>query len=251
MCRAGYSDCAAVVFGTDVDVGLAGAFHPSAVDDAPELQATAGEPADDVVPGWLDHEGIEDGAPFLVSRRPLRRRPEFVFPAEPRPGEHPRGDRLRPGGVSDLPVLSPKPCGHQGVAGRERGRSGGLPQVAPCRREWAAGAGSTWAREVATVNSFYRWAVESGFVEQNPIRQRPARARSARGHAVSTLTPAEAPKDGHRENLGWLPPTSYRRWRDIGVRGYLPGGLLDSSFRGRNAARNATFCDLMARTGLR
>jgi len=47
-------------------------------------------------------------------RRRLRRRPEFVFPAEPRPGEHPRGDRLRPGGVSDLPVLSAKPLGTRG-----------------------------------------------------------------------------------------------------------------------------------------
>jgi integrase len=51
--------------------------------------------------------------------------------------------------------------------------------------------------------------------------------------------------------LAWLPPASYRRWRDVGVRGYLPTGLPDHSFRGRNAARNATFCDLMVRTGLR
>ena len=33
--------------------------------------------------------------------------------------------------------------------------------------------------------------------------------------------------------------------------GNLPTGLPDLSFRGANAARNATFCDLMVRTGLR
>jgi hypothetical protein len=41
--------------------------------------------------------------------------------------------------------------------------------------------------------------------------------------------------------------TSYRRWCDVGVRGYLPTGLPDQSFRGGNAA----FCDLMMRAGLR
>jgi site-specific recombinase XerD len=104
---------------------------------------------------------------------------------------------------------------------------------------------------VATVNSFYRWAIEAGFVEQHPILQRPARDRRWRRSPQGALTPAEAPKDGHREDMAWLPPASYRRWRDVGVRGYVPTGLPDHSFRGRNAARNATFCDLMVRTGLR
>lgn len=81
--------------------------------------------------------------------------------------------------------------------------------------------------------------------------QRESRDRRRRGWAGAGLTPAEAPKDGHRENLAWLPPVSYRRWRDVGVRGYLPTGLPDRAFRGRNAARNALFCDLMVRTGLR
>jgi hypothetical protein len=110
---------------------------------------------------------------------------------------------------------------------------------------------STWGREVATVNAFYRWAIESGLVEQNPILQRPVRNRRWHRHPEAGLTAAEAPTDGHREDLSWLPPASYRRWRDVGVRGYLPTGLPDQSFRGGNAARNATFCDLMIRTGLR
>ena len=101
------------------------------------------------------------------------------------------------------------------------------------------------------MNGFYRWAVEAGLVEQNPILQREARGRRGHRRAGPGMTPAETPKDGRSEDLAWLPPLSYRWWRDVGVRGYLPTGLPDPSFRGRNAARNATFCDLMVRTGLR
>lgn len=112
--------------------------------------------------------------------------------------------------------------------------------------------GSTWGREVATANTFYRWAVTSGLVPENPILQRESRSRrrpDRRGRQEQT--PAEAPKDGRTEDLAWLPPQSYRRWRDVGVRGYRPDGLRDPSFRGRNATRDALFCDLMVRTGLR
>jgi site-specific recombinase XerD len=37
----------------------------------------------------------------------------------------------------------------------------------------------------------------------------------------------------------------------VGVRGFTVEGLPDPQFRGRWAARNAVFCDLMVRTGLR
>jgi site-specific recombinase XerD len=114
-------------------------------------------------------------------------------------------------------------------------------------------AGATWNREVATVNSFYRWAVRKGLVRENPIEQRPTRDRD--GHhrrAVGAAeTPAEAAHDARRVALAWLPPASYRRWRDVGIRGYRPDGLADRSFRGRHASRNQAFCDLMVRTGLR
>jgi site-specific recombinase XerD len=64
-------------------------------------------------------------------------------------------------------------------------------------------------------------------------------------------TPAEAAHDARRVALAWLPPASYRRWRDVGIRGYRPDGLADRAFRGRHASRNQAFCDLMVRTGLR
>jgi len=63
---------------------------------------------------------------------------------------------------------------------------------------------------VATVNTFYRWAIESGFVDQNPILQRPARDRRWRRREDAGLTPAEAPKDGHREDLAWQPMSAMK-----------------------------------------
>lgn len=112
-------------------------------------------------------------------------------------------------------------------------------------------AGSTWSRSVATVNAFYAWAVGRGYVAVNPILQREARSRPGRRGAQGGQTPAEAARDRSRPDTRWFPPETYRLWRDVGVRGYASSGIPASSFKGRNASRNATFCDLMIRTGLR
>ena len=115
---------------------------------------------------------------------------------------------------------------------------------------------ATWDREVTAVNRFYTWQVTAKNVQDNPIPQRPRRAlpptvggRGGRGNAG--MTPATYSHGAGREKIEWLPPATYRRWRDIGMRGYTPDGLLDSGFRGRWAARNALFSDVMVRTGLR
>ncbi len=115
---------------------------------------------------------------------------------------------------------------------------------------------STWDRELAAVNQFYRWQVKAGNVQANPIPQRAVRLPSfesgwrGRG-SPGGETPATASHGARREKVEWLPAASYRRWRDVGMRGYTPEGLVDPEFRGRWAARNATFCDLMVRTGMR
>jgi site-specific recombinase XerD len=116
-----------------------------------------------------------------------------------------------------------------------------------------ARAGSTWGREVATVNAFYEWAWAAGQVALNPIPQRASKPRptGAVGARAAGRTPATAPHNTRRDKIEWLPPKSYRQWRDIGVRGYGLDGLPEPGFRGRWAARNAVFCDLMVRTGLR
>jgi site-specific recombinase XerD len=108
----------------------------------------------------------------------------------------------------------------------------------------------TWDREVATVNKFYRWAVRQGHVAANPIIQRESRSREP-GRQDSGETPAESSHQGPRHDVRWMPPATYRQWRDVGVRGFTVAGLPNGSFRGRYASRNATFTDFMVRTGLR
>ncbi|MFF4402629.1 tyrosine-type recombinase/integrase [Streptomyces sp. NPDC001480] len=113
----------------------------------------------------------------------------------------------------------------------------------------------TWDREVSTVNQFYLWAIEQDLVRANPIRQRAAAAwspwsRSA-GSAGVRQVPAEASHTGPRREVRWLPPTSYRLWRNVGLCGFDAGELPRAAFRGRWAARNAAYTDSMIRTGLR
>ncbi len=117
-------------------------------------------------------------------------------------------------------------------------------------------SGNTWNREVAAVNRFYRWAHTAGHVRVNPIPQtwrRPAPAHT--GYAVSRrsdeLRPATYSHDGGRDRIQWLPLADYRRWREVGVRGFDAAGMPREGFRGRWSGRNATYCDVMVRTGLR
>ena len=115
--------------------------------------------------------------------------------------------------------------------------------------------GSTWNREVAAVNQFYEWAVKRGHVRVNPVpqaaRRRPPAEAGWPGGRAGEQRPATYAHDAGRERIEWLPPASYRLWRDAGVRGFDRAGLPRERFRGRWAARNAVFCDVMVRTGLR
>lgn len=116
-------------------------------------------------------------------------------------------------------------------------------------------SGGTWDREVSGVNRFYRWQAARGNVAGNPVPQRPRRRGpagvSGRAAGDGAETPATYTHGAGAERVCWFPAASYRQWRDIGVRGYGRDGLADPGFRGRWAARDAVFCDLLVRTGLR
>lgn len=94
---------------------------------------------------------------------------------------------------------------------------------------------STWDREVTAVNRFYGWQVSAKHLAQNPIPQRARRAQpSIVGHrAAAGTTPATYSHGAGREKIEWAPPATYRRWRDVGLRGYSSDGLPDHGFRGR------------------
>jgi hypothetical protein len=203
--------------------------------------------------GWLDAEDIPEGLPFLLdpvggydvelNRYLLRAQ----ISAAPKNTQRAIAYDL----ANWLSVLW---CNRRQTDWREA-TSDDRTAYQRWRRTDPAGPhveGSTWAREVTSVNGFDRWAVRQGLVAQNPIEQRPVRERLGHNRwAGGQQAPAEHPHDARRHKLAWLPPASYRTWRDVGVRGYRPDGLADASFRGRHAARNSAFCDLMVRTGLR
>ncbi|WJM17161.1 site-specific integrase [Microbacterium arborescens] len=112
-------------------------------------------------------------------------------------------------------------------------------------------SGRTWDREVSAQNRFFRWQFSRSHVAENPIPQRHSRPGPRSVARSVEQTAATYSHDARREHVHWLPAASYRTWRDVGVRGYTTDALPDPSFRGRWAARNAAFTDLMVRTGLR
>jgi site-specific recombinase XerD len=61
----------------------------------------------------------------------------------------------------------------------------------------------------------------------------------------------EAPRAARQDDVKWLDPAGYRRWRDLGVRGVGLDGRVDGSWRGRNEERDAAFCDGLYGSGLR
>jgi hypothetical protein len=188
---------------------------------------------------WLDVEDIPEGLPFLLNpaggydvelnRYFLRAQ----IPAGP-------GNTQRAIAYDLANWLSFLWCNRRQTSWREATSEDRAAYLRWRRRDPAGPhvAGSTWAREVATVNGFYRWAVGQGLVAESPIEQRPAHGRRGRnGWAGNRETPAEHPHDARRHTRAWLPPANYRTWRDVGVRGYRPDGLADPSFRGRHASR--------------
>ncbi|WP_420036110.1 site-specific integrase [Streptomyces sp. cg28] len=114
---------------------------------------------------------------------------------------------------------------------------------------------SSWDREVSTVNQFYLWAFDQDLVRANPIRQRTTAAWSpspgSAGQGMLRQVPAELSHTGPRREVKWLPPVSYRLWRNIGLCGFDAAERPRARFRGRWAARNAAYTDVMVRIGLR
>lgn len=203
---------------------------------------------------WLQAEGIEPGSPFLIS-------PDFNYDVELNEyltkqlvGMAPKTrEAIARDLASFLTFLSQSRAGRSWRDANEddhrayliwRRRDPAGPQV----------QGTTWDREVATVNQFYWWAVRKGHVAEHPIPQRVVHHPPIGGFSrrqKEGLRPATYSHVGPSESVSWLPPESYRKWRDVGVRGFGVDGLPAEKFRGRWAARNALYCDFMIRTGLR
>jgi Phage integrase, N-terminal SAM-like domain len=149
----------------------------------------------DVIAGWLDGEGIEDGTPFLISpdgHYDVDLNAYFLL--------HPAPENTLAATAYDLASFLTFLWHHRQPLGKRSWRDA-TPEDRAVYHRWRridergpGVKGSTWGREVATVNSFYRWAIESGFVEQNPISPRGtkggATTRSCRSSARPSTTNA-------------------------------------------------------------
>ncbi|OCB55477.1 hypothetical protein A5722_17975 [Mycobacterium vulneris] len=205
-------------------------------------------------PGWLQAEGFETGCPYLIS-------PLFEYDVNLNnyfsKGMVGSARKTKEAAARDLASFLTFLWRSRGNRGWRDADEDDHIAYSIWRRKDPAGPtvkGSTWNREVATVNKFYWWAVRKGHVAAQPIPQRVGYAPPAghRGRGVHDgMRPATYSHEGTAENVSWLTPAAYRTWRDVGLRGFRRDGLPNNFFRGRWADRNATYCDLMVRTGLR
>lgn len=108
-------------------------------------------------------------------------------------------------------------------------------------------SGAKFARELAALTRFYAWQVNHNAIEKSPIKVKEMRGRDGRVDEKIALMPTNI----RRSNVKWLTPRAYRRWRDIGIGGYVSSGIRDKTWRGRNAGRNLAFVDALWSSGLR
>jgi hypothetical protein len=86
---------------------------------------------------------------------------------------------------------------------------------------------------LVAISTFYDWAGHRYGV-RNPVARVAVKAGPP-GHEVDAYQ--AAPKAGRDRDVKWLDPGGYRRWRDVGLRGWI---RLDvNSRRGAAPARGA------------
>ncbi|MFD5891808.1 site-specific integrase [Streptomyces sp. NPDC060334] len=169
---------------------------------------------------WLREAGLEAGTPILIS-------PVFEYAVVlnrffQSPGMRMHAVNTQFGYARDLAAfltflwVSRRCKGWRDAAEEDhlaylawRRRDGDGPRIAR----------STWNREVAGVDAFYRRAVRAGHVPTSPIPQVARRLRV--GPQLSRRTadeqrPATYARDTGAVRMEWLPPVSYRVWRDVG-----------------------------------
>ncbi|OIJ85072.1 hypothetical protein BIV25_45040 [Streptomyces sp. MUSC 14] len=91
---------------------------------------------------------------------------------------------------------------------------------------------NSFARDLAALKKFYKWT-RKAFGTTHPFED------------------FDPPRATRTEDVKWLDPGGYRRWRDLGVRGLDLSGRPDRWWRGRNEQRDAAFCDGLYGNGLR
>jgi hypothetical protein len=122
-------------------------------------------------------------------------------------------------------------------------------RMADDRNQSRVRAGTFATGSLAALRTFYGWAASTCGVT-SPILTREVGVRGRCG--LEMVEEAEVGPSGIRsQDVKWLDPAGYRRWRDVGLRGFGLDGLEDPGWRGRNEQRDAAFADGLYETGLR
>lgn len=107
--------------------------------------------------------------------------------------------------------------------------------------------GARWNRGLAALGRLYEWAVRAGHVPVSPVVMRSVVGRS--GDVVTV--PAARAKNAKASEVHWLTPRAFRRWVDVGLRGFGADGLPSMGWSGRLQERNAAFANLLFSSGMR
>ncbi len=111
---------------------------------------------------------------------------------------------------------------------------------------------SSWNRMIAALDKLYRWAADEKIIAAAPFSYRQIWSRASTSGAVITMAVNCAKESGARNgDMRFLDLPRYLVFRDVGLRGRLPDGREDPTWRGRNGERNALFAELLITTGLR
>lgn len=110
-------------------------------------------------------------------------------------------------------------------------------------------AASTWNRFVAVLDKLVFWALDEKLMQRAPFRYRELWVATEYGGKTVQSNGLRDPDE--KPPVQFVCFEDFLLWRDVGLRGRLPDGRPDKSWRGRNAERNAAFADLLVHTGMR
>ena len=110
---------------------------------------------------------------------------------------------------------------------------------------------ASWNRSIAALDKFYRWGVEEKLIAKAPFTYRQSWARNLEGRGIAVEANMARERAARNGNMRFISLERYLVFRDVGLRGRLPDGREDPSWRGRNGERNALFAELLITTGLR
>ncbi|WP_247784745.1 tyrosine-type recombinase/integrase [Bradyrhizobium sp. 170] len=114
------------------------------------------------------------------------------------------------------------------------------------------GGKTVWQADRHDVLAFHRWAVEEGIIATSPFSYGVTLRRAVGTRAMLAVTTNRARERAPRlHDMRYVDLGRYLLFRDVGLRGRLPDGTDDPTWRGRNGERNALFAELLVTTGLR